>query len=942
MPHTQSLAPGARHRLTRSLSRSCVIVLSSMICAPVPHAADAAETIMFGPKTFQRHTGAPTTQKYTFMRQAGIAGPFRIRVVNGRLDGRDRVTAGWITLNGVQLAGPADFRRAVNTLDLPVQLEPSNALEVRLAGKPGSTLSITVLASSEEVAPLPDQLYVYRILPPDVSVSRVEALALSFGFSGVLVDTPATITVAEDAERGRSLTVYKASGAIEFIDETKYQVPTYSANLPADADAVAIAEKFLRDRDLLPPNPDISLRLEPAFTDQGQIANAIAVIFAPRLPASPGVDAPVHDGDVTAWLGNAGEVIRLLSQFRKVAFPPLSVPRISLEEASAEIATERGSSSDLVLQPVYALLAPELEQPYLDPFYDGVDANGIVGESALATHFTPRLGVIGPDAGVAVTADSPVRLQAVAIEGTPPYTFTWVSNVDGPLGSGDVVTTFLSQSLHRLDVIVRDVNGAGISGSFVLQVTPGTSAAAPVPPQQGQPRPAPIGKMSSFTSGFKLRVTSDANRPLILNNVQRGGTLRARNIFFDQFWYEITVDVGGTPVRLRSQKCQAKKASGTNACVSPTYPFAQSFGASDITVTDTADTQLLKTSVTIGNLPGEFMLEFEYNVGGLEYCGPEPDKGDRFMKFLFEHSPFHGVDSVVPLGGSCPAIRPTVKWTYAPYYDSPAFFSGQTILDFCGQRAEACTPGGALAGIDRNKTYQVIGFRARLLTAVQSFERKAISSFVQDTSDKNVLGSTIGAIIKPPERPSLAPGDFLSFIDAVPQETRIVAARPQSGGGTVGGFRGDYDNVHMKYFPMFDSDLVSFPNCNWPVVYSQRTEYNVKIVSSDQQPCIHVHESWLRKFPGPDQTYSKGQTVSWNMVVFRAGQEESPDASSIDGQLKILNGESLANNGLVLWAESLADSRQCDVPGAGDSSDKVNNSKRPCVVFPNGIFFTPR
>jgi len=190
-------------------------------------------------------------------------------------------------------------------------------------------------------------------------------------------------------------------------------------------------------------------------------------------------------------------------------------------------------------------------------------------------------------------------------------------------------------------------------------------------------------------------------------------------------------------------------------------------------------------------------------------------------------------------------------------------------------------------------------------------------------------------------QPSWAPSDLAIEIQPIPQEMRVQAAKPTNG-TTIGGYRGDFDNVHLKVRTHASDYLVSFPNCNWPFIYTTGGD---KPKIEDLLPCLHLHESWLGKEPAPDQTYSKGQDVLWNILRRRApGPEESPSAPSIDAPLSILNSETLypPRQELVLWVESLGQATQCDVPAAGDTSDKVNNSQRPCRVFPNGIFFTPR
>src|SRR5262249_44840608 len=136
-----------------------------------------------------------------------------------------------------------------------------------------------------------------------------------------------------------------------------------------------------------------------------------------------------------------------------------------------------------------------------------------------------------------------------------------------------------------------------------------------------------------------------------------------------------------------------------------------------------------------------------------------------------------------------------------------------------------------------------------------------------------------------------------------------------------------------------DKLSVAFPNCNWPFGFGRIN------TDKDTAPCVHLHESWINERPGPGQTFSKGQSVYWNVVAFRAGAaEESPDPPSIDAPINTLNNENIRRfpeHDLVLWVESIADSRQCH-PKADGTLAEVDNSSRPCRVFPQGLFLSPR
>jgi hypothetical protein len=95
---------------------------------------------------FFRAKGAPATQTETLSIPATALGkPFRLTIFNGADFGPDvRVTAGTITLNGVTVAAPSDFRQARASWTLPVTLQTENTITIRLEGAPGGRIAIAI------------------------------------------------------------------------------------------------------------------------------------------------------------------------------------------------------------------------------------------------------------------------------------------------------------------------------------------------------------------------------------------------------------------------------------------------------------------------------------------------------------------------------------------------------------------------------------------------------------------------------------------------------------------------------------------------------------------------------------------------------------------------------------------------------------------------------
>lgn len=532
---------------------------------------------------------------------------------------------------------------------------------------------------------LPYRVHVHRLAEPEVGVDRVAELAQDvFGFGGDTLEDDVTVAVLEANEPGRSLVLYRASGAMEFVDESKYRAEDYTPTLPAEGTAEGLARTFLQDHDLLPPHPTVETWREELTVGAQAIPNALAVRFEPRLEIADGVLAPVRDGEITVWLGDAGEVIRLESLFRGVEGPPTEVPRRSDDEAWDDLADRVVSVGDLTLAPAFAVREPHLDQSYLDPVFELRDPDGLPAAITRATRFTPLLSYLGPDPSIPLFSATTVMLRAGATEGAPPYRFLWTSSLDGPLGEGETLPVVLSPGTHRIDLEVEDANQAGLEVSVPLVVrglAPEPADAASLDdrgdvsvgggPWETERLPASkAGLFGRFIGhGIRFNLTSQERRPMIFNSVRKGGFTRARNVYFDQFWYELTVNIGGVGYTLWSQKCQARETAGVDACVSPRNPFAQSRGATPIRFQPKAGRFLRRA--TVDNLPGTFTLFFDYGVR-IEYCGPD-ELGALANRLGF---------LAYPVGGKCPGLRPTVRWTYEP--PPGGAVRGEDVLALCG------------------------------------------------------------------------------------------------------------------------------------------------------------------------------------------------------------------------------------------------------------------
>lgn len=123
--------------------RLIVFLILFFICAGT--SATAAEVAAFGEKHFVRTTGAPNVYTETFAAWPSTA---QLRISNGSAEqgqGKsDRVSSARITLNGVELFDPADFKQQEHLMETEVTLLAQNTLVVELASIPDSFLNLLI------------------------------------------------------------------------------------------------------------------------------------------------------------------------------------------------------------------------------------------------------------------------------------------------------------------------------------------------------------------------------------------------------------------------------------------------------------------------------------------------------------------------------------------------------------------------------------------------------------------------------------------------------------------------------------------------------------------------------------------------------------------------------------------------------------------------------
>ena len=113
----------------------------------------ACESVFFGPRRFTRTRGEPDVFEETIEVPASVAPPHVLRLQNGEPDGRNRVSSGWVALNGEDVVRPQDLNPRVQGFHREVTLTPKTELRVTLASAPGSFLQLSLCGKRPDHTP---------------------------------------------------------------------------------------------------------------------------------------------------------------------------------------------------------------------------------------------------------------------------------------------------------------------------------------------------------------------------------------------------------------------------------------------------------------------------------------------------------------------------------------------------------------------------------------------------------------------------------------------------------------------------------------------------------------------------------------------------------------------------------------------------------------------
>lgn len=193
-----------------------------------------------------------------------------------------------------------------------------------IAGRSSHNLVMATSAKAEK-----NTILVYRTLPPVVTDEKTLEFAKKFNVTGALRES--AVVQSKDLRYG--IEISKISGSLRYMDQNRpnanLDAPQY---LPSDNEAVRIATKFLKDRDLYPEgavNP--TTYRENAYSGENTITFGQIGVWYHRVINGLNVEGTQY----VVYIGGNGDVIGYYANWRDYEpyreFPLVS-PEIAFEK----------------------------------------------------------------------------------------------------------------------------------------------------------------------------------------------------------------------------------------------------------------------------------------------------------------------------------------------------------------------------------------------------------------------------------------------------------------------------------------------------------------------------------------------------------------------------------------------------------------------------------
>jgi len=250
--------------------KKSLIIAAALILGICIATATAVDVTRFGPKQYVREKGKPQTVTDTF---AAYACPGQIIVENGDGDGDHRVSSAIIKLNGEVIFGPHDFNRHCKKpkrpphhrwykhshhapghkkhgpkpppypceyLEAVVDLVESNTLSVKLLGKPGSYLTITVIQAVEPptagITADPDSIFLGESATLNWTSTNADQVTIDQGIGAV--DPIGSLTITPEETTTYTITAANDGGQAQASVTVTVTNPVPTVEISADPTSI--------------------------------------------------------------------------------------------------------------------------------------------------------------------------------------------------------------------------------------------------------------------------------------------------------------------------------------------------------------------------------------------------------------------------------------------------------------------------------------------------------------------------------------------------------------------------------------------------------------------------------------------------------------------------------------------------------------------------------
>ena len=484
----------------------------------VVRAAPAAP--VFGPVDVLRGTGAPVTRTWNFNVTLIDPAGYTLCLTNG---GQNRqyppITSARVTLNSVAVMKPQDFNPNVTQLERRVTLKAANKLEIEVAGKPGSGITVAIQAGPTCAgAPQGNR-------PPVITSTPVTSATLLQAYNyPVIANDPDGGTLAYSLTTSPlGMSIDAGTGAVTWLPPGTG--PQNVVVRVADPQGIATTQSFTL-------TVGTSANRPPHLTPVSNRRVPAGVPFQLDLSA----DDP-DPGDTQTFFLNSGPSGSAITQGRAVRWTP-SISDLGPHAFSVSVRDSAGA----------------------------VDT-GSFSLDVVASNGAPLLDALD---NLTTSAGTPLTRFVTAIDPNPNDVLTFAL-ATGPAGltlasDGRLAWTPSSSQLgdHRVTVTVRDSSGLVDAGAFTISVGVTASSQPPtarndryavrrgttlqVPPpgvlsNDEDPNGLPLGAVlgTNVTKG-SLTLGADGSVMYTPNASAAGGT--APQLAFSQHYVEGALTIG--------------------------------------------------------------------------------------------------------------------------------------------------------------------------------------------------------------------------------------------------------------------------------------------------------------------------------------------------------------------------------------------------------------